>query len=251
MGSSGLRLKEEAWERRAHDTSTGFLSKQLGLSGKLSEEGVEQDPNVSRQFRPDSLPTKERTAHAFFRLYFKLSIFHASFGLKCVGCFFAFKPRFPHLSLNFSLMVPQPNPLPRCPPHPADVCCCWGHSINNFIVLFHSLVPASDGWHFRLLEAGAPAAICKSVGLGVEGSSGTHGSSFWTAFPPAALASALFPFCLPQMWTVMAFSESGAISASEGGQTCPACGRHSLSFRAVFIFGWQEALNGPDTGLGD
>lgn len=146
----------------------GSSPEQLGLSGKLSEGGAEQAPDLSRQFRPNrQLPHEGRTAQAFFSLYFKLSVFHASFWLKMCWVAFAFNPLSPHLFLNVSLCVPSP---PRC-------LLLLGHPINNFMVLFHSLlplVPVCDGWLFRLLEAGAPTGV---GGCGSGVGSGTHGRS--------------------------------------------------------------------------
>lgn len=112
----------------------------------------------------DSFSTKERTAQAFFSLYFKLSVFHASFGLKCVGCFFAFNPFPPHLSLNVSVRVPSPP----------DVCCDWAIPSTILLSSFSPrCLSVMDGFS-GFWKLGPPQ---RWGGCGGGVGSGTHGGS--------------------------------------------------------------------------
>lgn len=161
--------------------------------------------------------------------------------------FFCFQPLFPS-SIPERFTPCAQAPLPPC-------LLRLGHPINNFIVLFLSLlplVPVCDGWLFRLLEAGAPTEVGGGVGAGWAQ---VHMAGHWAVlksdFSLAPPASAPLPVCIFPKCGRPLPSASLELSLVSRGQTCPAGGRHSLSFRAVFIFGLREVLNGPDTGLGD
>lgn len=268
VGSSGLGLERRPGREGHLTLPRGSSPEQLGLSGKLSEEGAGQDPNLSRQFRPNrQLPYKGKNRSCFFfSLYFKLSVSHASFGLKCVGLFFFFQvplpSSVPELFTHCTPATTTPS-SPRPPPPPADVCCCWGHSINNncplafptasCACLWWMAFQASRSWgpHLPFVRVWGGVGVCVCGGAGLRYTRQVTGLYLKTDFSLAPLVSPPRAFCIFPKCGMSLPSAGLEQSLVPGGQTCPASGRHSLSFRAVFIFGCREVLNGPDTGLGD
>lgn len=161
-----------------------------------------------------------------------------------LGVFFAFNPFPPHLLLNVSLRVPSPP----------DVCCCRAIPSTILLSAFipHCLLCLSlmDGFS-GFWKLGPPQGWGGPGGGWAQVHMAGHWAVLKTDFSLASLASAPLPVCIFPKFGRPLPSASLELSLVSRGQTCPAGGRHSLSFRAVFIFGLREVLNGPDTGLGD
>lgn len=156
---------------------------------------------------------------------------------------FAFNALSPHLFLNVSLCVPSP---PSC-------LLLLGHPINNFIVLFHSLlplVPVCDGWLFRLLQAGSPTGVggCGS-GVGsvrytwqVTGLSWSQTSLLLHWYPhlcQSASSLHVAGHCLLQVWSYLWFQEA-RLAQPVGGILCPLGQCLSLAFGKFWMVLTQD-----------
>lgn len=142
-----------------------------------------------------------------------------------------------------------------CPGPPPPMSAAAGPSHQQFYCPL-SLPAASCAclWWMAFQASGSWGPHRGGGGAGA-GWAQVHMAGHWAVlksdFSLAPPASAPLPVCIFPKCGRPLPSASLELSLVSRGQTCPAGGRHSLSFRAVFIFGLREVLNGPDTGLGD
>lgn len=158
--------------------------------------------------------------------------------------FFCFQPLFPS-SIPERFTPCAQAPLPPC-------LLRLGHPINNFIVLFLSLlplVPVCDGWLFRLLEAGAPTEVGGVRGRGglrytwrVTGLSLSQTSLLLRRhlhLCQSASSLNVAGHCLLQVWSYLWFQEA-RLAQPVGGILCPLGQCLSLAFGKFWMVLTQD-----------
>lgn len=130
---------------------------------------------------------------------FKLSIFHASFGLKCVGCFFAFQAPFPSsVPELFTHGAPATPPYPRPCPHAQQMSAAVGATpstilLSSFIPDGLLCLPVMDGFSgFWKLGPHLPLVRVWVWGLGVAQ---VHMAAYQTMYSPDRLLSCCSGIC--------------------------------------------------------